>query len=111
MAATHIGVGLALGWLIAEIAPAIDDLLGRTTAYAQLQAPAGDEVGSARILGHIEGVLVAHVDDCGPNFDMVGSGAYGREKRKGGGELAGEMMHAEIGAVRAQRLGRDGEVD
>jgi hypothetical protein len=31
---------------IAEIAPAIDHLLGRAAADAELQAPAGDEVGA-----------------------------------------------------------------
>jgi hypothetical protein len=39
MAATHISICLALGRLIAEIPPSIDDLLGRPSAKAKLQAP------------------------------------------------------------------------
>ena len=34
-----------------------------------------------------------------------------RELRERRGELAGEVMHADIGAVGAQRLGGDGELD
>ena len=41
--------------------PRVDDLLRRAPADPQLQAPAGDEVGRARILGHVKRVLVAHV--------------------------------------------------
>ena len=37
--------------------------------------------------------------------------ADGRQQRERRGELAGEMMHAEIGAVGAELLGRDGQVD
>ena len=37
--------------------------------------------------------------------------ADGRQQRKRRGELAGEMMHAEIGAVGAELLRRDREVD
>ena len=102
--------GLPAG-LIAEIAPAIDDLLGRAAADAELQAPAGDEVGRAGILGHVERVLVAHVDDRRADLDAAGLRADRRQQREGRAELAGEMMHAEIGAVGAQFLGGDGQVD
>ena len=34
-----------------------------------------------------------------------------REQRERRAELAGEMMHPEIGAVGAELLGRDGELD
>jgi hypothetical protein len=43
----HVGVALALGRLIAEIAPSIDHLLGRAAADAELQTPACDEIGGA----------------------------------------------------------------
>ncbi|HEU5205259.1 MAG TPA: LLM class flavin-dependent oxidoreductase, partial [Candidatus Limnocylindrales bacterium] len=56
--AGHVGVGLALLRLVAKVAPAVDHLLGRATADAELQAPTGDEVGSAGVLRHVERVLV-----------------------------------------------------
>ena len=37
--------------------------------------------------------------------------AAGREQRKRRAELAGEMMHPEIGPVGAELLGRDGKLD
>ena len=73
MAPRHVGVGLALGRHVAEVAPAVDHLLGRAAADAELQPPAGDEVGRARVLGHVERVLVAHVDDGGADLDAAWS--------------------------------------
>ena len=67
--ARHVGVGLALGGLVAEVAEAVDHLLRRAAADAQLQPAAGDEVGRAGVLGHVERVLVAHVDDGGADLD------------------------------------------
>ena len=66
MLARHVGVRLAFGWRVAEVPEAIDDLLGRAAADPQLQATARDEVGRARVLDHVQRVLVAHVDDGGP---------------------------------------------
>src|SRR6185312_3045830 len=40
-----------------------------------------------------------------------GPGAAGREQRERRAELAGEMMHAEKGAVGAELLGGDRELD
>ena len=111
MAPRHVGVGLALGRRVAEVAPAVDHLLGRAAADAELQAPAGDEVGRARVLRHVQRVLVAHVDDRRADLDALGPRAARRQQRERRAELAGEVMHAEIGAVRAELLGRDGEVD
>lgn len=76
-----------------------------------LQASAGDEVGRTGILGHVERVFITHVDDAGADFDLFRAGADGGQKREGRGKLAGEMMHAEIGAVGSQFFRRDGEVD
>ncbi len=111
MAPAHVGVALALRRAVAEIAPAVDHLLGRAAADPELQPSAGDEVGRARVLGHVERVLVAHVDDRRADLDALGLRADRRQQRERRGELAGEMMDAEIGAVGAQLLGGDGEVD
>ena len=69
MASRHIGVALALGRGIAEVAEHIDHLLRRTATDAELESPAGDDVGGPGVLGHIERVLVAHVDDGGAGLD------------------------------------------
>ena len=58
---------------VAEIAPAVDHLLGRAAADAELQPAAGDQVGRAGVLDHIERVLVAHVDDRGADLDAAAS--------------------------------------
>ena len=99
VAPRHVGIGLALGRAVAEVAPAVDDLLGRAPADAELQPAAGDEVGGAGVLGHVEGVLVAHVDDGGADLDAARPRADRREQRKGRGELAGKVVDADIGAV------------
>src|SRR5260370_21200725 len=65
----HVGVTLALSRAVAEIAPSADHLLGRAPADPKLQASARDEVGRARLLDHVERVLVAHVDDRRANLD------------------------------------------
>ena len=107
----HVGVGLAVLRRVAEIAPAVDHLLGRAAADAELQPPAGDQVGGAGVLDHVERVLVAHVDDGGAELDAARLGARSREQREGRAELAGEMVDAEIGPVRADFLGGDRQVD
>jgi hypothetical protein len=76
-----------------------------------LQAAAGDEVSGTGILGHIERVLVTHVDDRGAYFDAAGSGPDGGQQRKGRGELTGEMVRAKIGPVGAKLLGSDRQLD
>ncbi len=98
------------GGRVAEIAPAVDDLLGRAAADAELQATAGDDIRRARILRHVERVLVAHVDDRRTDLDAAGPGADRRQQREGRAELAGEVMHRGNSAVRAEFLGGDGEV-
>ena len=85
VAPAHVGVALALGRLIAEIAPAIDHLLGRAAADAELQPAAGDEIGGACVLGHVERVLVAHVDHGGADLDVAGPGAdRGKQRERRG---------------------------
>ena len=108
MAAAHLGVALTLSRAVAEIAPPVDHLLGRTPADSKLQPSARDEVGRGRILDHVERVLVAHVDHRRADFDAAGLCANGRQQRERRSELPREVVDAEIGPVRPQRLGRDG---
>ena len=65
----------------------------------------------AGVLGHVERVLVAHVDDAGADLDPAGPRADGGEQRERRGELVGEVVHPEVRAVGAELLGGDREVD
>jgi hypothetical protein len=111
VASAHVGIALVLGRTVAKIAPSVDHLLGRSAADAELQASAGYEVGGAGILRHVERVLVAHVDDRRADFDAAGLGAHSSEQREGRGELAGEMVNAEIRTVETQLFGGDREIN
>ncbi len=73
--------------------------------------PPRDEVGGAGILGHVERVLVAHVDDGGADLDALGARAHRREQREGRAELAREVVDAEIGAIGPDFFRRHGEID
>lgn len=106
-----MSASLAVGRPVAEIAPAIDHLLGRAAADAELEAPAGDEIGRACVLRHIQRVLVAHVDHGRADLDLAGPGADRGQQRKGRGELAREMVHAEIGAIGAELFRRNRKLD
>ena len=109
--AGHGSVVLALGRDVAEVAVALDDLLRRSAADPELQATAGDQVGRARVLGHVVRVLVAHVDDRRPDLDAAGPRPDRGQQREGRCELPREVMHAEIGAVRAELFGGDRQLD
>ena len=111
MTPRHVGVGLTLRRPIAEIAPAVDHLLGRTAADAKLQPSTCNQIGRTGILRHVVGVLVAHVDDRGADLDTARPGADRREQRERRGQLSGEMVHPEVCPVGAQFLRGDGEVD
>src|SRR5271156_468856 len=100
MAPPHVAASRAIGPLITEIPPPIDHLFGRASADAELQTSAGDEIGGAGVLSHVERVLVAHVDDRRADLDAAGLRADGRQQRKRRSELASEVMDPEIGAVR-----------
>jgi hypothetical protein len=76
-----------------------------------LQASAGDDVGGASVLCHVQRILIAHIDDRGANLDAPGPGTDSRQQREGRAELAGEVMYAEKSPVRAEFLGSDGELD
>jgi hypothetical protein len=111
MAPRHVGISLPLLRRVAEIAPAIDHLLRRAAADAQLQAPAADEVGRAGVLRHVERVLVTHVDDRRSDLDPLGLCADRSEQGKRRAELAGEVMNAKVGAIRAELFSRYSQVD
>jgi hypothetical protein len=111
VAPRHVGVGHAFRRHVTEVAEAVDHLLGRAAADAELQAATGDEVGGAGILRHIHRIFIAHVDDRGADLDTLGLRAAGREQRERRTELAGEMMNAEIRPVRAEFLRRNRELD
>ncbi len=111
MAPSHIGVRLALRRLVAEVAPAVDHLLRRPTADAELQPAAGKEVGGAGVLCHVKRVLVAHVDDGGADLDRRRPGADRRKQREGRAELAREVVHAVVGTVGANFLGCDSQLE
>ncbi len=96
---------------VAEMAPAVDHLLGRAAADAELQTPAGDEVGRARVLRHVERVLVAHVDDGGADLDAAGLArrpppAAGRARRAGARSGARGNRRRRRPAPRPPRRGR-----
>ena len=109
--ACHVGVGLALGRRVAEVAEAIDDLLGRAAADPELQPAARDEVGGTGVFDHVQRVLVAHVDDGRPDLDALGPSADRREERERRGQLLGEVVDAEVRAVGAEVLDSLGELD
>ena len=96
---------------VAEVAEAVDHLLRRAAADPELEATAGDEVGRAGVLDHVQRVLVAHVDDRGPDLDPLRPGADRREQRERRGELLGEVVDPEVGAVGTEVLDRLGELD
>ena len=111
MAPRHVGVGLPLGRRVAEVVEAVEHLFGRAARNAELQAAAGDEVGGACVLRHVERVLVAHVDDRGADLDRLGARAASGEQRERRAELAGEVMDAEVSPVGAERLGGHRKLD
>ena len=71
----------------------------------------GDQVQGCGLLGEVEGVLVAHVDDAGADLDGLRARGNGGEEWHGRGRLRGEVMDAEEGAVDADLVGGDRQVD
>src|SRR5437764_11148375 len=104
MTPAHVRVGLAFLRRVAEVTPPFDDLLGRAPADPELEPAAADEIRRARILDHVERILVPHVDDGGADLDATRPGADGGEQGEGRTELLGEVMDAEVCAVRTQLL-------
>jgi hypothetical protein len=79
---SECGFGHPLRRDVTEVAPTVDHLLGRTAADAQLQPSAGDEVGRAGVLHHVQRILVAHVDDRRADLDPLGPRTDGGQQRK-----------------------------
>ena len=93
------------------MSPAIDHLLGRSSADAELKASARDQIGGSGILGHVERVLVAHVDHRRADLDAAGLRTDGRQQGKRRGELACKVMDPKIGSVSPELFGCDGELN
>src|SRR5215218_6814697 len=108
---TQVRVGSALRWRVAEVTPPFDDLLGGAAADPELQPAVADQVGGARVLDHVERILVPHVDHARPDLDAARSGADGREQRERRRELLGEVMYAKVCAVGTKLLRRHRELD
>src|SRR3954471_12152966 len=107
MAPRHVRVALAGGRRVAEVAPAVDHLFGRAAADPELQTAARNDVRRAGVLGHVERILVTHVDHGRADLNPLRARSEGGKKRKGGAELAGEVMYAEVGAVGTEFFGGD----
>ena len=84
---------------------------GEPRLMPELEPAAGDQVGRAGVLGHVQRVLVPHVDDAGADLDPARLRADRRQQRERRRQLAGEVVHAEVGAVGSDLLCGDREVD
>ena len=111
MLAGHVGVRLAFRRLVAKVAPAVDHLLRRAAADPELEAAAGDEIGRAGVLGHVQRVLVPHVNDSRADLDAAGPRADGGQQRERRTQLPCEVVHAEVRTVGAKFLGGDRKVN
>src|SRR3954451_15015521 len=107
----HVRVGFAFGRRVAEVAPPVDDLLWRATADPELKPAVGNEIGRARVLDHVERILVSHVDDGRADLDAVRPRADGGEQREGRTELLRKVVDAKVCAVRTELLSRDSQLD
>src|SRR5690348_3008237 len=87
----QVRIGPAFWRHVTEVTPAFDDLLRRAATDPELEPAIADHVGRARILDHIERILVAHVDDRRSDLDAARPGADGRKQREGRRELLGKV--------------------
>src|SRR6188472_1253431 len=60
---TQVRVGSAFRRRVAEVTPPFDDLLWGAAADPELKSAVAYGVGRARVLDHVERILVSHVDD------------------------------------------------
>src|SRR6266576_1142411 len=82
-----------------------------TPADAELEPATRKQVRRRGGLGHVERVLVAHIDHAGADLDPARPDADRREQGEGGGELAGEVVDANERPVDPDLLGGDCELD
>ena len=111
VAPCHLRVGLALHRLEAEVAPAVDYLLGRPTTDAKLQPATGQEVCGPSVLRHVERILVAHVDDRGADLDPRRPSADGGQQRERRAQLASKVVDAVVRTIRTNLLGGNGQLE
>ena len=90
---------------------AVEHGLRRAAADPQLQPAAGDQIGRARVFGHVERVLVAHVDDRGSQLDPARARAHRGQQRERRAELAREVVHAHERPVDPDLLRRLRQLD
>ena len=109
--ARDVGVVQALGRRVAERLEPAAGRLGRAAADAELQAAAAEQIRDRRVLGHVERVLVAKVDDAGADLDAARAHADRREQRERRRQLPGEVMDAHERTVHTELLGSDRELD
>jgi hypothetical protein len=64
-----------------------------------------------RGFGHVQRVLVSHVDDRGPDLDPAGPRSDRGQQREWGGQLPLEVVHADERPVDPEVLGRLGQLD
>src|SRR5262252_2237694 len=107
----HVRVGSAVGRRVAEVTPTFDDLFWRAAADPELEPAVADQVGRARLLDHVERILVSHVDDGRADLDAARLGADGSEEREGRRELLREVMDAKVCSVCPKLLRRDSQFD
>src|SRR5262245_60828680 len=111
MTTAHFRVGSAFWRRVAEVTPPFDDLLWGAAAYPELEPTVADQIGRARVLDHVERILVPHVNHGRSNLDAARPGADGREKREGRRELLRKVMDAKVCAVRTKFLCRYSQLD
>src|SRR5690606_5456299 len=110
MLATHVRSVLPFGRFVPKVAPAVDYLLGRAPADAQLQPPACDKIRCAGVFHHIAGVLVTHVDHPSANLDAFRLRAHCSKQRKGRSQLPSKMVDPKVRPVQPEFLGGHGKV-
>jgi len=79
----EVGPALVAAGGVAEGLPAAPGLLRRPARDADGDASVGEQVEGGDLLGQVERVLVAHVDDAGADLDAPGAGAGRRQQRHG----------------------------
>ena len=83
----------------------------RAPADAKRQPAIGQNIQRRGLFGQIKRVFIAQVDNAGADLDPLGPGGDGGHQRHRGGLLPGKMVDAKIGAVHAQFLGADTDID
>ena len=111
MTPPHVGIVVAFGRLVTKIAPAVDHLLRRPPADAELEPSTRYQISCSRVLDHIERVFVTHVDDGCANLNAASFRSHRREQGKRRSELPGKVVNPKVRSVRAQLLGGNGQLD